>query len=243
MQTTTGRTHSTATSKDSDVDPQVAISVSVGIDPASANIKRIIDDARKAQRSWVNGSDFVDHVDVYGFSILNDKALEALKAVTEPMGHRVLSVCTGLGYAEAQMVASGMEVTGFDKRVPATRWLLDTHDSSAGIPYSRFSDRALFISFPEPTKGASAGGASFPVEVIKDFIKAGGSTVIVITEARATGHAIKCDRALVEFLETGTRIGEEVALTPWPVVTCFTGYGHTYHTFEPVLKAYRFSPK
>jgi hypothetical protein len=212
----------------------------LALDPASANMQRIVDEARKAQRSWINGPDFVGHVDVYGYSILNDQALEALKAVTKPMGHRIVSVCTGLGYAEAQMVASGMEVTGFDKRVPATRWLLDTHDSSQGIPLSRFSDRALFISFPEPTRGAAAGGPSFPVEVIKDFIRAGGSTVIVISEARPTGHAIKCDQALVDFLGTATPIGKEIALPAWPVVSCFTGYGHSYHTFEPVLKAYRF---
>lgn len=242
MQTTTARSQSTATSKDSDVDPQVAISASVACDPASANMKRIVDEARGDRRSFVNGSDFVGHIDVYGFSILNEQALESLKTVTEPMGHRIVSVCTGLGYAEAQMVASGMEVTGFDKRVPATRWLLDTHDTSEGMPVSRFSDRALFISFPEPTKGANSGGASFPVEVMREFIEAGGTTVIVITEARPTEHAIKCDRAVVEFLREGTCVAE-VVLPAWPVVSCFTGYGHSHHTFEPVLKAYRFPSK
>ena len=221
-------------------DPQAAISATITENPALQSRDKIVQESfAKRGDKYVNASDFADHVDRYGFYMLNPEALEALKAVTAPVGHRVVSVCTGLGYSEAQMVAAGMSVIGFDKNVPANRWLLDTHDSSQGLPLAHFSDRALLISFPDPTKRAHEDEPSFPVQVIQDFVNAGGSLVIVITEARPTQHAIRCDQELVELLAKDGRCIAEVALPKWPTVSTFLGYGHTYHTFEPVLKAYR----
>jgi hypothetical protein len=221
-------------------DPQTAISATITENPALQSLEKIVKESiAKRGYEYINGSDFAGHVERYGFSMLSPEALQILKDVTAPVGHRVVSVCTGLGYSEAQMVAAGIEVIGFDRRVPDARWLLDTHDSSQGLPLARFSDRALFISFPDPTKKAREGEPSFPVQVIKDFVKVGGSIVIVVTEARPTQHAIRCDQELVDLLAKGGHRIAEVALPKWPTVSTFTGYGHSYHTFEPVLKAYR----
>ena len=187
---------------------------------------------------WIEGAPFLTSVDRYGFSFLDSAALRELSLITEPHGGKVVSVFTGLGYPEAQMVAKGMDVIGFDKNVPKERWLLDTHEGPKGLSWKRFADRALFMSFPE-SPGESK---SVSCDVVDKYLAAGGSTVVIITEARPTQHAIKTESALLKKLEEGELIAE-VALPKWPAISTFTGYGHVHSTFEPVLKAYSFSRK
>jgi hypothetical protein len=169
--------------------------------------------------------------------MLNEEALGLVRDVTVPHQHKVLSLFTGLGYAEAQMVARGMEVIGFDRRISGERWLLDVHEGPGDMSFDRLRDRALFLSFPDPTKREY--GASAPVSFINRYLEAGGTTVITINEARPRVHAIKCDQELLDFLTQGRCVGE-VALPEWPTVMCFTGYGHTHHDFRPVLKVHQF---
>jgi hypothetical protein len=188
-------------------------------------------------RTWIEASAFAAHVDKFGYAILNDDALALVRDVTATSQHKVLSLFTGLGYAEAQMVAKGMEVVGFDRRISGERWLLDVHEGPGDMRFDRFSDRALFLSFPDPTK--KEYGASAPVSFINRYLEAGGSTVITINEARPLSHAIKCDQELLELLSQGNLVGE-MALPEWPTVMCFVGYGHVHHDFRPVLKIHQF---
>jgi hypothetical protein len=213
-------------------DPQAAISAQIAVNPALVSR-----DALKDGKRWIEASAFCAHVDRFGFAILNDEALGLVRDVTAPHQHKVLSLFTGLGYAEAQMVAKGMEVIGFDRRISGERWLLDVHEGPGDMSFDRFSDRALFLSFPDPTK--KEYGASAPVSFINRYVEAGGRTVITINEARPRVHAIKCDQELLDLLNQGRCVGE-VALPEWPTVMCFTGHGHTHHDFRPVLKVHQF---
>lgn len=211
-------------------DPQDALSSTLACEPALREMRELT-----KGRASVGGDAFVRFVERFGYSFLTDQALEAVDRVTRPHGSRILSAFTGLGYAEAQMVAAGMNVIGFDRVVKPVRWLLDTHEVIDSIPFKRFGDRALFMSFPEISKGPT----SSTTEIVNNYLAEGGSTVILISEARPTAHAIKTDVALLQRLRGGECI-EEVALPKWPAVTAFTGYGHVHSTFEPVLRAYRF---
>jgi hypothetical protein len=214
-------------------DPQVSISQLIAGNPGLEEIQKII-----SERKTVSTDAFLDCINRYGFSVLNKEALSALSAITEPHQGKVVSVFTGRGYAEAQMVAAGMDVIGFDKEVRDRRWLLDTHEGPHGLSWDRFADRALFMSFPEGATGSKGA----PCEIVERYLAAGGRTVILVAEAHPTQHAIKCDGALIERLKVGECISR-VELPKWPVVQAFLGYGHSYHTFEPVLTAYRFSPR
>lgn len=214
-------------------DPQVKVSRIIANNPALEHFNSVA-----SAQPWIEGAPFIKSVERFGYAFLTSEALREISLITNPHNGKVVSVFTGLGYAEAQMVAKGMDVIGFDRQVPELRWLLDTHEGPKGISWKRFADRALFMSFPD----VSAGDKSFPVEVVEKYLAAGGSTVILITEARPTAHAIKCDAALLKKLEEGELI-TEVPLTKWPAISSFTGYGHVYSTFEPVLKAYSFPRK
>jgi hypothetical protein len=213
-------------------DPQDQISLRVAENPALANKAAIT-----SGRTWIEGEPFRQHVYTYGYAILNDDALALTREVTASVGHKVLSLFTGLGYAEAQMVARGMDVIGFEREVPENRWLRNTHEGPGEMSFSRFGDRALFLSFPDPTKRDIGGSA--PVSFINRFLEAGGSTVITINEARPREHAIKCDQALIELLGQGRCVGE-VALPAWPAVMCFVGRGNTHSDFRPVLTVHQF---
>jgi hypothetical protein len=213
-------------------DPQTIISAWIAMNPALLSR-----DTLKGGKSWIDASAFCNHVNTFGYAILNDTALELVRDLTAPHQYKVLSLFTGLGYAEAQMVARGMKVIGFDRRIPAKPWLLDVHEGPGDMSFNRFHDRALFLSFPDPTK--KEYGASAPVSFISRYLEAGGTTVITINEARPRVHAIKCDQELLDLLNQGRCVGE-VALPKWPTVMCFTGRGHTHHDFRPVLKVHQF---
>lgn len=213
-------------------DPQAAISAQIAENPALVSR-----DTLREGVQWIEASAFCAHVNKFGYAILNDEALALVREVTIPYQHKVISLFTGLGYAEAQMVAKGMEVIGFDRQISEQRWLLDVHQGPGDMSFDRFSDRALFLSFPDPTKRQYGGSA--PVSFIKRYLEAGGSTVITINEARPRVHAIKCDQELLDLLNQGRLVGE-VTLPEWPTVMCFVGYGHTYHDFRPVLKVHQF---
>jgi hypothetical protein len=135
------------------------------------------------------------------------------------------------------MVAQGMDVLGFDREVSPNRWLLNTYPGPGEMDFTRFRERALFISFPDPTK--KEFGRSAPVSFIERFLAAGGSTVITINEERPREHAIQCDQELVDFLERG-RCTHQVPLRPWPAVMSFVGRGHRHNDFRPVLKVHGF---
>ncbi len=212
-------------------DPQVAMSHLVAANPALEEMVQAT-----AGKKTVSVDPFLESINRYGFSILNNDALSALTKMTQPHQGKVVSVFTGRGYAEAQMVAAGMDVIGFDKEVRSRRWLLDTHKGPQGISWDRFADRALFMSFPECTKGQKG----FACDVVAQYLAAGGTTVFLVAEARPTEHAIKCDGALIKRLNEGERIAR-IELPKWPVIEAFVGYGHVHNTFEPVLTAYRFS--
>ena len=217
-------------------DPQEAISARVASNPAEQNMKGILE-GLPPREYWVKTAAFHHHVHAYGWAFLDTKAIEAVHAHTAPHGHKVLSLFTGLGYAEAQMVARGMDVVGFDREVLKDRWLLDTHEGPGAMDFSRFADRALFLSFPDPTKASMAGSA--PVSFIERFLAAGGSTVITINEERPRSHPIQCDQALLDLLARGT-CKEVVQLPAWPTVECFAmmrGPGD----FRPVLKVHQFA--
>lgn len=213
-------------------DPQASISSRIATNPALLSRDTLTEGKR-----WIEASAFCKHVDTFGYAMLNDTALALVRAVTAPHQHKVLSLFTGLGYAEAQMVARGMEVIGFDRRISGERWLLDVHEGPGDMSFDRFRDRALFLSFPDPTKRAY--GASAPVSFINRYLEAGGATVITINEQRPRAHAIKCDQELLDRLNQGRCVGE-VALPEWPTVMCFVGHGHTHHDFRPVLKVHQF---
>jgi hypothetical protein len=214
-------------------DPQAEISRTIASNPALQHFNQ-----GTSGQPWIDGAPFLKSVERFGYSFLDSTALRELSLITEPHGGKVVSVFTGLGYPEAQMVAKGMDVIGFDKDVPAKRWLLDTHEGPKGLSWKRFADRALFMSFPE----SPVESKSVACDVVDKYLAAGGSTVVIITEARPTQHAIKCEAALLRKLEQGELIAE-VALPKWPAITIFTGYGHVHSTFEPVLKAYSFARK
>ncbi len=212
-------------------DPQETISQLIAGNPALEEMITVTNGQR-----FIAAQPFVESISRYGFSMLNESALGAVAKVTEAHQGRVVSVFTGRGYAEAQMVAAGLEVIGFDREVPSKRWLLDTHQGPHGISWKRFADRALFMSFPDVTKE----GTSVPRGIVDRYLAAGGSTVILIAEAHPTEHAIKCDRALIERLQEGECVAR-IELPKWPVIEAFIGYGHVHHSFEPVLTAYRFT--
>jgi hypothetical protein len=212
-------------------DPQVSISQLIGGNPGLEEMRQVT-----AGNKTVRTDAFLDCINRYGFSVLHQEALSALSSITEPHRGKVVSVFTGRGYAEAQMVAAGMDVIGFDRKVPERRWLLDTHEGPHGLSWNRLADRALFMSFPEGAKGSKG----IPCEIVDSYLAAGGRTVILVAEAHPTQHAIKCDGALIERLKEGECISR-IELPKWPVVDAFVGYGHSYHTFEPVLTAYRFT--
>jgi hypothetical protein len=213
-------------------DPQDLISARILENPALTSRDALING-----KPWVDVTPFCNHVHTYGYAILNQDALGLIHNVTVPHGHKVLSLFTGLGYAEAQMIAQGMDVIGFDREVLKERWLLDTHQGPGEMSLSRFSDRALFLSFPDPTKKENGGSA--PVSFIDRFLNAGGSTVITINEARPRAHGIKCDQELLDRLAQGTCVGE-ISLPAWPTVMCFVGRGHAHNDFQPVLKVHQF---
>jgi len=212
-------------------DPQHLISSRIAGNPALLSRNDLVKD-----RSWVEADPFRDHVQKYGYAILHDDALALIRACTEPHAHKVLSLFTGLGYAEAQMVSQGLEVIGFDRMVMKERWLLDTHEGPGEMSFERFADRALFLSFPDPT--TKDCGRSEPVSFVNRFIEAGGSTVITINENRPREHGIRCDQELLDLLKQGQCLGE-VALPAWPTVMCFVGRGHTHSDFQPVLQVHR----
>lgn len=231
--------HPTRTSIPS-LDPQDRINQRVEQNPALANMTSLTEG-----RSYVDVTPFCAHVDRYGYAILNDAALSLVLAATAPHGHKVLSLFTGLGYAEAQMAARGIDVIGFDRTVHQGRWLLNTHEGPGEMNFDRLSDRALFLSFPDPTKREYGGSA--PASFIKRYLEAGGSTVITINEARARkedgsrGHAITCDQEMIDLLAQGrSGVGDTIPLPAWPTVMCFVGRGHLFNDFRPVLKVHRF---
>lgn len=214
-------------------DPQGSISDLVAENPAIKEMAHVT-----AGKKAVSVDAFLDYINRYGFSILHKEALSSLASITEPHRGRVVSVFTGRGYPEAQMVAAGMDVIGFDREVRSRRWLFDTHEGPQGLGWERFADRALFMSFPEGGSGRERG----PRAIVDRYLAAGGRTVILVAEARPTQHAIKCDNALLERLNEGTMIAR-VELPKWPIIEAFIGYGHAHHTFEPVLTAFSFSPR
>jgi hypothetical protein len=217
-------------------DPQEAISTRIASNPAEHNMKGILE-GLPLREYWVKTEAFHHHVHAFGWAFLDTKAIEAVHAHTAPHGHKVLSLFTGLGYAEAQMVARGMDVVGFDREVHKDRWLLDTHEGPGETDFSRFADRALFLSFPDPTKESIGGSA--PVAFIERFLAAGGSSVITINEERPRFHPIQCDQELLDLLARRT-CKEVVPLPAWPTVECFAlmrGPGD----FRPVLKVHQFA--
>ena len=217
-------------------DPQEAISARIASNPAYEKMDGIIK-GLPPHEYLVKLAVFDHHVHTYGWAFLDSTALEAVHAHTAPHGHKVLSLFTGLGYAEAQMVAKGMDVVGFDREVLKDRWLLDTHEGPGDMDFSRFADRALFLSFPDPTKAGMGGSA--PVTFIERFLTAGGSTVITINEERPRSHPIQCDQELLDLLARGA-CREVVQLPAWPTVECFAmmrGPGD----FRPVLKVHQFA--
>ena len=185
-------------------------------------------------RSWVEASPFYNHVARYGLGMLSQPAIELIQDLTAPRGHRLVSVFTGLGYAEAQLAAQGMDVVGFDREVHPNRWLESVYKGPAGQKLSRFAARALFLSFPDRNEGDS-----YPAAVVRNYRAAEGNLVFVITEEREHRHAFGCDKAFFDSLQ-GARCLPSLSLPSWPDLVSLSAARHQYSTFKPVLKTYIF---
>jgi len=195
--------------------------------PAHDHMRELI-----ARGEPISTSDFTRHIDRFGFGFLTPEALNVLSR-TSPQ--EILSVGTGLGYAEAQLEAYEFSITGFDKTIHLNRWLHDTRNLSDAHDYNQWREHALFMSFPDRTPT----GASFSASIVRDFCEAGGSKVIIITEKREHRHLFGSDRELYETLASLSLL-DTVALPAWPQLDLlsmpFAGNGYT--TFEPEMRVY-----
>lgn len=185
-------------------------------------------------KSWVEAGPFYDHAARYGLGMLSQSAIEFIKDLTAPRGHRLVSVFTGLGYAEAQLAAQGMDVVGFDRVVSPSRWLERVYKGPAGQKMSRFADRALFLSFPDRNEGDS-----YPAAVVRNYRAAEGNLVFVLTEEREHLHAFGCDKAFFDAFQ-GARCLEVLSLPRWPNLELLFTARLQHSTFKPVLKTYLF---
>ena len=185
-------------------------------------------------KTWVEARPFCDHAARYGLGMLNQPAIELIRELTAPRGHRLVSVFTGLGYAEAQLASQGMDVIGFDKEVHANRWLEGVYKGPAGQKLSRFADRALFMSFPDRNEGRAS-----PAAVLREYLAAEGDLVLVVTEQREHLHAFGCDKAFFDSFR-GARCLETIELPAWPELVALSAARYQYSDFKPVLRAYLF---
>lgn len=188
-------------------------------------------------KPWVDTLDFVGHRERFGWSFLTSEAIEAVMRATEGIGNRIVSVFSGKGYSEAQLVAQGADVVGFEPMVLTDRWLKDVREGSTWVDYTQFSDRALFMSFP----GRPGRNPALPAEVIERFLAAGGELVITIGDRRDSRHVFGSHQSLYDKL-ADARCIEEVDLPKWPPLVLLTQMriSEKDATLEPVLRVHQF---
>jgi hypothetical protein len=211
---------------------QERISAFIANNPAHESMKAI-----SADHSWVDALPFAGHINRFGFSFLTPEAVDTVMRVTEVVGGRILSVFSGLGYAEAQLAARGADVVGFDQKVITDRWLRDIKEGPSGLDYSRYSDRALFLSFP----GRPETNDSLPAQVVERFLAAGGETVIVVGDRREHKHYFGSDESFYKKLGEAKCI-ETVPLPVWAplVVLTWRRVSERDATLEPELNVYQY---
>jgi hypothetical protein len=214
---------------------QEKISALIANNPAQESMKAIMRD-----HNWVDALPFVGHINRFGFSFLTPEAVDTVMRVTEVVGGRILSVFSGLGYAEAQLAAQGADVVGFDQKVVTDRWLRDIEEGPSGLDYSRYADRALFLSFP----GRPRTNDSMPTQVVERFLAGGGEIVIVVGDRREHKHVFGSDASLYEKLGEAKCI-ETVPLPAWAPLVVLTQrrVPERDATLEPVLKVYQYPPR
>lgn len=211
---------------------QERISGLVALNPALESMKVLTQD-----QPWVDTLSFIGHRERFGWSCLTPEAIEAVMRSTQGVGHRLVSVFTGKGYAEAQLVAQGAAVVGFEPMVLTDRWLRDVKEGPNWVDYTNYADRALFMSFP----GRPRNNPALPAAVIERFRGAGGELVVTVGDRRDSRHVFGSDQSFYSQL-ADARCIEEVDLPKWPPLVLLTQMrvSDSDATLEPVLRVHQF---
>jgi|688.fasta_scaffold12496_5 hypothetical protein len=168
--------------------------------------------------------------DKFGLTMLNTAALDTLEALSKEKGMGIVSIFSGLGYAEEQLRERGCDVVAFDRTISVKRWFLPLKIGSPA-EMRLYGHRLLFMGFPD--RGTA------PLEALEAYLKGGGKTVAVATEPHEARHAFGADQAFFDKLATG-KLLHEIKLNAWPVLETLQAARFGHSRFEPVVRVYRF---